>query len=97
MWNKNEGFKVIIGEKVSMKNLKFNLSKSSMGKKSMYDGGSPQVKEMTRMFSNCQKAKLDKGMGAQEAWQSCLEEYQKNKKNKDWTTKYAKSNKVEKK
>ena len=76
-----------------MSSLKFNLKKSNLEKKAFYDGASQPVREMSRYFMNCQKAKLDSGIGAQEAWQSCLEEYQKNKSGGDWSTKYANSNK----
>ena len=64
----------------------FNLSKFK--KTAFYDDGRGLVQKQTRAYMNCYKAKMDKGMSAQEAWQSCLEEYQKSATN-DWGTKYA--------
>tara|TARA_Y100000310_G_scaffold79638_1_gene76282 strand:- start:594 stop:890 length:297 start_codon:yes stop_codon:yes gene_type:complete len=38
---------------------------------------------------NCSKCKLDAGMGAQEAWESCLEEFQKGDQKLEWVGQYA--------
>ena len=73
----------------------FNLNKFQ--KQAFYDDGRGLVQKQTRAMMNCWKAKMDAGkMGAQEAYMSCLEEYQKSKTN-DWGTKYATAHKPLKK
>lgn len=60
----------------------FNLKKAN------YDGGRGLIQTQTRNWSNCQKAKMESGMGAQEAWNSCLKEYQ-TMSGGEWAGKYA--------
>lgn len=68
----------------------FNLNK--LQKKAFYDDGRGLVQKQTRALMNCWKSKMDNGkMGAQEAYMSCLDEYQ-NAKNNDWGMKYASKN-----
>ena len=65
----------------------FNLSK--MQKEAFHDDGRGLMQKQTRCMQNCWKAKMEgKKMGAQEAYMSCLEEYQTSKSN-DWGVKYA--------
>ena len=64
----------------------FNLK--SFRKHAYYDGGRGLTQEMTRACMNCQKEKREKGVGAQEAWFSCIDEYN-NQKNGEWSLKYA--------
>ena len=64
----------------------FNLDKFT--KKAFYEGGKGLIAPQTRAMMNCTKIKRDKGMSAQEAWNSCIEEYNNNKKN-DWSSKYS--------
>jgi hypothetical protein len=52
----------------------FNLSKFM--KTAYYDDGKGLMQTQSRSWANCSKQKMDSGMGAQEAWQSCLKEYQ---------------------
>ena len=52
----------------------FNLSKFL--KKAFYDDGKGLIQTQSRSWMNCSKQKRDAGMGAQEAWQECLKEYQ---------------------
>lgn len=68
-----------------MKN-SFNLK--SFRKQAFYDSARGLMQTQTRAWQNCSKAKMEKGMGAQEAWNSCLEEYQKTSGG-DWALKYA--------
>lgn len=68
----------------------FNLSK--LQKQAFYDDARGLMQKQTRAFMNCQKAKMDAGkLSAQEAYMSCLDEYQKSK-GSDWGTKYASKN-----
>ena len=67
-----------------MKN--FNLNK--FNKKAFYEGGKGQTQRQTRAMMNCYKAKLDAGKSAQDAWESCLNEYG-DKDQADWALKYA--------
>lgn len=68
----------------------FNLSKIT--KQAFYDDGKGLIQKQTRAMMNCWKAKMESGkMGAQEAYMSCVEEYQKSKEN-DWGLKYASKN-----
>jgi len=71
-----------------MKKTTFNLKKSGLDKRAFYDGAKPAMMK-ARQFANCQKAKLDSGMEAQEAWESCLEEYQNASKKANWAMKYS--------
>ena len=64
----------------------FNLSK--MQKKANYDSGKGLVQKQTRACQNCEKYKLEQGVGAQEAKLSCLEEYQ-NANDGKWAAKYS--------
>jgi hypothetical protein len=64
----------------------FNLSQ--FRKKAFYDDGKGLMQKETRSCQNCYKVQLDKGLSAQKAWSTCIEEYQKTNKN-DWATKYA--------
>jgi hypothetical protein len=64
----------------------FNLSKFL--KTANYEDGKGLIMKQTRCYSNCQKAKLESGMGAQEAWNSCLEEFQKSS-GSEWALKYS--------
>ena len=66
----------------------FNLKKAGLDKRAFNDGAKPGMMK-TRQFQNCQKAKMDDGMSAQDAWMSCLEEYQKSKVESDWAKKYS--------
>ena len=64
----------------------FNLK--NFRKHAYYDDGRGLTQEMTRACMNCQKEKREKGIGAQEAWFSCIDEYN-NQKNGEWSLKYA--------
>ena len=68
-----------------MKNT-FNLN--AFQKTAFYQDGKGLVQKQTRSFMNCYKAKMDKGASANDAWNSCLEEYQ-NADSSGWNTKYA--------
>jgi hypothetical protein len=69
-----------------MKTCTFNLK--NFNKNAFYDGGKPGVQVQTRAFMNCYKLKLDKGMGAQESWESCLSEYNKGERG-EWSLNYS--------
>lgn len=71
-----------------MNKLTFNLKKSGFVKKAFNDGAKPGMMK-ARQFMNCQKLKLDSGMQAQEAWESCLKEFQISKEKSDWAKKYS--------
>jgi len=66
--------------------MKFNLQKFL--KTAYYDDGKGLIQTQSRFWMNCQKQKMDSGMGAQKSWQSCLEEYQK-LSGGEWKTKYS--------
>lgn len=62
----------------------FNLNKFL--KKAYYESGKGLAQGRT--WGNCQKQKLDSGMGGQEACQSCLKEYNE-LSGGEWKLKYA--------
>jgi hypothetical protein len=66
----------------------FNFKKAVLNKKAYNDGAKPGMMK-SRQFANCQKAKVEGGMSAQEAWQSCLEEYQVSKSKATWAKNYS--------
>ena len=68
-----------------MKKQTFNLKQH---RTAYYDDARGQSQTQTRSWMNCYKAKVDKGMAAQAAWESCLKDYQ-TLANGDWTFKYA--------
>jgi len=65
----------------------FNLSK--FRKQAFYDGAKAAIHSQTRCLMNCYKGNMEKGQGAQEAWQGCIKEYNEAKSNNDWYVKYA--------
>jgi len=69
-----------------MKKVTFNLSKFL--KKAYYDDGKGLMQTQTRSFMNCSKQKMDSGSGAQEAFFTCLKEYQ-DLSGGEWKFKYA--------
>ena len=54
-----------------------------------YEGVQGYFVAQTRSWQNCSRKKMLKGSTAQEAWQSCLDEYQKMDDNIDWVEKNA--------
>ena len=68
-----------------MKKETFNLRQY---RTAYYEDARGQSQTQTRSYMNCYKAKVDAGMTAQAAWESCLKDYQ-NLANNDWTLKYA--------
>ena len=64
----------------------FNLA--VFKKQAYYDDGRGLTQALTRSCMNCQKAKREKGEGAQDAWFSCMDEFN-NQKNGEWSLKYA--------
>ena len=64
----------------------FNLQKFQ--KQAFYEGAKAQIHNQSRCMMNCYKSKLEKGNGAQKAWQSCVDEYN-NSKDSDWSLKYS--------
>ena len=68
----------------------FNLKKYLEKQASNYsEGAQGYFLAQTRAWMNCTKIKLEAGMGAQEAWQSCLEDYEKSDGTLGWVGKYA--------
>lgn len=61
----------------------FNL-KNFMVKKAQYEGVQGYMIAQTRAWQNCVRCKQASGKGAQEAWEKCLEEYQKTQGTFDW-------------
>lgn len=61
----------------------FNL-KSFLEKKANYEGVQGYMVAETRAWQNCVRCKQAAGKGAQEAWEKCLEEYQKMQGSLDW-------------
>lgn len=68
-----------------MKKQTFNLRQHKVAN---YEDARGQFQTQSRSWQNCYKAKVDGGMGAQEAWDSCLKEYQ-TLDDGNWTFKYA--------
>jgi hypothetical protein len=73
-----------------MKTHTFNLNKFK--KTAYYDDAKAIMQNQTRSMMNCYKAKLDSGMSANDALDSCLKEYQDSNSSK-WSFKYAQKNK----
>ena len=68
----------------------FNLSQW-IAKRANYEGAQGYMQAQTRAWMNCCRDKMSgKNASAQEAWQSCLDEYQKGEGREDWVGKYAK-------
>ena len=68
-----------------MKKENFNLKQHRLA---YYEDARGQFQTMSRSWMNCYKAKVDAGMGAQAAWESCMKDYQ-TLADGDWTFKYA--------
>ena len=66
----------------------FNL-KSFLEKTANYEGAQGYMLAQTRAWMNCTKQKLASKMSPQDAWQSCLDEFQKGDKKMSWVGKYA--------
>jgi len=66
----------------------FNLKKYLMQKKANYDGIQGYWVAQTRAWQNCVCHKQKKGASAQNAWQECLEQYQKGDGRLDWIADY---------
>lgn len=64
----------------------FNLKKYV--KKAFYDGASGCMLGQTRAWMNCYKQQSDKKKGPQEAWNTCMEEYQKTADKGKWLLNY---------
>lgn len=64
----------------------FNLNKYQ--KIAFYDGAKGAIHKQTRSMQNCYKLKMEKGMSAQEAFESCTKEYN-NSQDNEWELKYA--------
>ena len=64
----------------------FNLKKYI--KKAFYEGASGYAVGQTRAWMNCYKQKSDQKKGPQEAWNSCMEEYQKEASKTKWLLNY---------
>jgi hypothetical protein len=66
----------------------FNL-KQYMTKTAYYDDGKGSMVSQTRSFQNCYKQQCDKKKGPQDAWNTCLEEYQKSGDKDKWVLNYS--------
>ena len=65
----------------------FNLKKYI--KKAFYDDARGHMQSQTRAWQNCYKQQCDKKKGPQEAWNICLEEYQKTADKGKWMLSYS--------
>jgi hypothetical protein len=65
----------------------FNLKKWM--RQAFYDDARGHMQSQTRAWMNCYKQKCDKKKGPQEAWNTCLEEYQKTENKGKWMLDYA--------
>ena len=63
----------------------FNLKQY---KTAFYDDAGGHMKSQTRALSNCYKQQCDKNKSPQEAWNICIEEYQKSEKKDKWIMDY---------
>jgi len=69
-----------------MKQTSFNLKKFL--KTAFYDDGRGHWNTLSRAWANCYKQKSDGGKGPQEAWNGCLDEYQKTSAKDQWILNY---------
>lgn len=69
-----------------MKTTTFNLK--TFRKQAYYEDAKGVMQTQSRSWMNCYKIKVSSGVGAQEAINSCIEEYQ-TLANGDWAFKYA--------
>jgi len=83
-------------------NLKKHLEKLSASNPQMtkqaeasYEGVQGYFVAQTRSWQNCARLKMLKGASAQEAWQSCLDDYQKANDNIDWIAKNVHENSLD--
>jgi len=69
----------------------FNLKKYYT-KTAFYEGSRGYWNALTRGFSNCYKRKSDEKLGPQDAWNSCLEEFQTSEAQAKWKESYSSDN-----
>ena len=65
----------------------FNLNKYI--KQAFYEDGRGSLVTQSRAWKNCYKKKVDEGMAPQEAWDSCLKEYQVSSDKSKWSLNYS--------
>jgi len=65
----------------------FNLQ--TYFKKAFYEGDRGYWQRQGRAWANCYKLKSDQGMSPQEAWNSCLEEYNNVSAKGKWALNYS--------
>ena len=58
-------------------------------KTAFYDDARGYMQGQTRAWSNCYKQQCDKKKGPQEAWNTCMEEFQKTADKGKWLLDYA--------
>ena len=68
----------------------FNLKKYY--KKAFYEDERGYWTKERRAWANCYKEKCDEGKGPQDAWSSCMEEYQDANSKADWALSYVSIN-----
>ena len=61
----------------------FNL-KNYLEKKAFYEAAQGYIHGQTRAWQNCVRKKLNAGVGANDAWESCLEDFNKLGNKSDW-------------
>ena len=64
----------------------FNLKKYI--KKAFYDDARGYMQGQTRAWMNCYKQQCDKKKGPQDAWNTCMEEFQKTAEKDRWLLNY---------
>ena len=64
----------------------FNLQKFL--KTAFYDDGRGYWNTLSRAWANCYKIKSNEGKGAQDAWMTCKDEYQKTASKGKWALDY---------
>ena len=64
----------------------FNLK--TFMKKAFYEDSRGYITQQSRAWGNCYKAKCNRGMQPQEAWESCKNEYQTSTQKADWALSY---------
>jgi len=76
---------------------KFNLKEQkTLERKAFYEGVQGYMRMETRAWQNCYKQKYDAGMTPHNAWEDCLNSYQKAGNKADWLLKNASSDKEKK-
>jgi hypothetical protein len=82
-WEARPGGFIACHEHASWRRGSFNLA-SFLTRKANYEGAQGYFQRQQRAWMNCVRCQLNEGKGAQDSWETCLDEYQKNGNSMDW-------------